>query len=82
MYVKAPTSSTTATDFIIKVKGFLDIVDGKEYTFTENITADNIYQYTVNEKGGLVITVNAFNGVKPTTTHYHINSKGNFVKDN
>lgn len=82
MYVKAPASSTTATDFIIKVKGFPDIVDGKEYTFTENITADNIYQYTVNEKGGLVITVNAFEGVKPTTTRYHVNSKGQLVKDN
>jgi hypothetical protein len=82
MYVKAPSSGTTSTGLTIKVKDFSNIPDGKEYTFSEDITADNIYQYTVNEKGGLIITVNAFDGVTPTTIHYHVDSNGNLVKDN
>lgn len=83
MYIKAPSSGTTPTDFAIKVKGFSHITNGKEYTFTENVTANNIYQYTVNEKGGLIITVNAFEGVKATTTHYHVDpNSGNLIKDN
>ena len=82
MYVKAPSSGTTSTDLTIKVKDFSNIPDGKEYTFSEDITADNIYQYTVNEKGGLIITVNAFDGVTPTTIHYHVYLNGNLVKDN
>lgn len=82
MYVKAPTDGTTNTDFTVTVENLAGIPDGTEYTFSENVTADNIYQYTVNEKGGLIITVNAFEGVKPTTTHYHVDSNGNLVKDN
>ncbi|MCI1741869.1 MAG: hypothetical protein LKI18_05810 [Prevotella sp.] len=82
MYIKAPSSGTVLTNLDIMVKGFSDITDGKEYIFSENITADNIYQYTVNEKGGLIISVDAFNGVKPTTTHYHVDWQGHLVKDN
>lgn len=84
MYVKAPTDGTTSnTDFTVTVENLAGIPDGREYTFSEEVTADNIYQYTVNEKGGLIITVNAFEGVKPTTTHYHVDSNsGNLIKDN
>jgi hypothetical protein len=83
IYVKVPTTTAT-TNFTITVRGLSEsgIADGSTRSFAKEISADNIYQYTINETGGLIITVNAFDGVTPTTIHYHVDSNGNLVKDN
>ncbi|MCH3994256.1 MAG: hypothetical protein LKE54_04260 [Prevotella sp.] len=82
IYVKAPTDGTATTNFTVIVENLEGIPDGKAYDFPKSITADNIYQYTVNASGGIIITVDAFQGSTPTTVHYHVDwNSDKLIKD-